>query len=115
MAFSDVQRRRIEKVVAAYVEKHRPSADIRDELDLSFRITGQSIELFEIRPRWDSRTETTEDALAKARYIKSRSRWLVYWHRADSKWHRYPPQPEVRTVEAFLALVEKDDHSCFYG
>jgi hypothetical protein len=35
--------------------------------------------------------------------------------RADLKWHKYPPKPEVPTIEAFLALVEEDEYACFYG
>ena len=115
MALNDVERKRVENAVAEYVTKHRPPAHIRDQVDLSFRLTDQSVELFEIRPRWDDHTKKIEESIAKARYLKSRKRWLFYWKRADLKWHKYPPQPEVRTIEAFLALVEEDKHACFYG
>ena len=115
MALNDIERKRVENTVAAFVEKHRPPAHIRDQVDLAFRFVGQSVELFEIRPRWDSRTETVEEPVAKARYLKSRGEWLVYWQRADLKWHKYGPKPEVRTLEAFLALVEEDEYACFFG
>jgi len=34
---------------------------------------------------------------------------------ADLKWHRYDPDPEVKSIEEFLALVEKDEYGCFFG
>lgn len=36
----------------AYLEKHLPAPHIRPELDLGYRIRGQSVEIFEIRPVW---------------------------------------------------------------
>ena len=115
MALNDIERKRVENLVAAYVSEHRPPAHIRDKVDLSFRFSDQSVELFEIRPRGDDHTKKLEEPIAKAKYVKSRNRWLVYWMRADLKWHKYPPHPEVRTIEAFLKLVEEDEHCCFYG
>ena len=35
--------------------------------------------------------------------------------RANAKWYRYPPDPEVASVEEFLDVVQKDDHNCFFG
>jgi len=37
------------------------------------------------------------------------------WQRADLKWHKYGPAPEVSTVQAFLALVDEDKYGCFFG
>lgn len=39
----------------------------------------------------------------------------VCWLRADLKWHRYAPVPEVGTLEEFLAVVEEDEYGCFWG
>ena len=113
---NDVQRKRIENTVAAFIEKRRPRDEkIRDQLDFGFRFDGRSIEIFEIRPDWRKPSEKCEEAVAKARYIKSRDEWWVYWQRADFKWHRYGPAPTVRTLESFLAVVDKDEYGCFFG
>ena len=112
---NDIERKRIENAVAAFVAKRRPPAHLRDQVDLSFRFDGRSVEIFEIRPRWDNPAQRVEEAVAKARYLKSRDRWLVYWQRADLKWHKYDPMPEVRTVGAFLRLVDDDEYACFFG
>ena len=112
---NDLERKRVEKAIAAFVAKRRPPAHLRDQVDLSFRFDGRSVEIFEIRPRWDDPTERVEEAVAKARYLKSRDMWLIYWQRADLKWHKYEPVPEVSTIDAFLRLVDEDEYACFFG
>ncbi len=115
MAFSEFEIERCKRVVGEYVEKHRPPPHMRDELDLGFRIKGQSVEIFEIRPFWNDPEKKVEEAVAKATYVKRHKVWRVYWQRADLKWHRYDPHPEVDTIEEFLDLVERDEYCCFYG
>lgn len=115
MAFNDIERKRIEKVAEAFVEKHRPPPHIRPELDFGYRVRVQSVEIYEVRPAWRSPCEKIEHPVAKATYVKTQEVWRVYWQRSDLKWHAYPPVPEVKTLEAFLALVEKDEHACFFG
>ena len=53
--------------------------------------------------------------MAKATYVKKQNVWKVYWQRADLKWHRYDPDPEVPSLQAFLDLVDRDEHACFFG
>ncbi len=116
MAFSEFETKRLQKIVGTFIDAHRPPAHVRAELDLAFRIHGQSIEIFEVRPRWQGAPgETMEEPVAKATYIKRHDVWRVYWMRADLKWHGYPPDPEVDSVEAFLDLVDKDEYACFFG
>jgi hypothetical protein len=116
MAFSELEAARLKKIVHSFVEKHRPAPHIRPKLDLGFRLTGQSVEIFEVRPRWRGEPgETMEHAVAKATYNKARALWKVFWQRADLKWHAYPPAPHVGSVEKFLALVAEDKHACFFG
>ena len=40
MAFSELEEKRLTKVVGSFVEKRRPPAHIRAELDLMFSIEG---------------------------------------------------------------------------
>ncbi len=53
--------------------------------------------------------------MAKATYIKSHEIWRVYWQRADLKWHRYEPVPNVESIGEFLTVVEQDEDCCFWG
>ena len=115
MGFSEFEIEKYKKIVREYVEKHRPPPHIRNEVDLSFRVKGQSVEIFEIRPMWNNPNETIEESVAKATYVKSRNIWKIFWQRADLKWHSYEPEPEVNTLEEFLKVVEEDEYCCFYG
>ena len=115
MALSEFERKRFERIVGAFIEKRRPPPHVRPKLDLGFRIAGQSVELFEVRPRYDKPSEKLEHAFAKATYVKAQDAWRVFWQRADLKWHRYDPAPEVPSLEDFLALVQEDKHACFFG
>jgi hypothetical protein len=115
MSISEFEIKRCEKYVGEYIEKHRPPAHIRNEVDLGYRINDQSIEIFEIRPLWNDPEKKIEEMVAKTTYVKKTGKWKVFWQMADMKWHGYEPMPEVDSLEAFLSLVEKDEHCCFYG
>lgn len=115
MVFNDLERKRIENAVGAFVEKLRPPPHIRPQLDFGYRLTGQSIELFEIRPHWTKPEVKQEQAFAKATLVRTQNRWKIYWKRADLKWHGYEPVPDVSAVEEFLAVVKKDESACFFG
>lgn len=60
MAFNELERKRIEKTVDRFIQAHRPPPHIRPKLDLGFRLQGQSVELFEIRPVWDKPSQKME-------------------------------------------------------
>ena len=83
MALSELVRKRVERALAAFMQKRRPPAHIRSELDLGYRIARQSVEVFEIRPQWNDSSQKLERSVAKATYVRSRSIWKVYWLRAD--------------------------------
>lgn len=115
MTISEFEIKRHEKIVGQYIEKHRPPVHVRNKVDLSFRIEGQSVVIFEIREMWNQRDKKYESPIAKATYVKKTNSWKLYWQRADLKWHRYDPAAEVKTIEEFLAIVEKDEYGCFWG
>ncbi len=101
--------------MGAFLEKRRPPAHIRPQLDIGVRVSGQSVEIFEVRPRWHRPQEKFETPVAKATYVKSQGIWRVFWMRRDLNWHRYDPAPEVSSVEEFVEIVHEDKHACFFG
>jgi hypothetical protein len=115
MAFSELEIKRLEKLVGAFIEKRRPPPSIRSKLDLGFRIQGQSVELFEVRPDRQKADEYRQIPFAKATYVKTQDIWKIYWQRADMKWHGYQPHPECSNIAKFLAIVERDEYACFFG
>lgn len=116
MPLSEFEVARVKKALDAFMQARRPPPHIRPKLDLGFRISGQSVEIFEIRPPWRGPPqERRESPVAKATYVRSRNVWRVFWQRRDLKWHRYEPASEVRSIEDFASLVAEDRHACFFG
>lgn len=115
MAISEFERKRWESLIAKYIDKIRPPAHIRPELDYGFRFNGQSIELYSIKSAWRNPKEKIEGPFAKATYVGTQKTWKVFWQRTDMKWHRYGPVPTVNTLEEFIEVVGKDEFSCFFG
>ena len=115
MALTEFERKRIDRLAASFIEKRRPPKHIRDQLDFGYRISGQSFELFEIRPFWNDPSEKLEEPVAKATYVRKSNTWKIYWQRQDLRWHRYDPNPEVDSLEDFLAIVDADEYACFWG
>jgi len=115
MALNDIERKRIENVVDAFVQRRRPAPHIRPMLDIGFRVAGQNVEIFEIRPRWKEPDVKMENPVATATFVRSQARWKLFWMRADLKWHGYEPSPVVDSIEKFLADVDKDEYGCFWG
>lgn len=95
--------------------RRRPPQHIRDQLDIGYRIEGQSIEIFEIRPDWRDGSVRRESPVAKATFVRIKGIWKVFWMRADQKWHSYEPKAQVNTLKEFLGAVDRDAHGCFFG
>jgi len=115
MALNDLERKRLEKAADEFVAARRPPAHLRQELDLAYRIAGQSVEIFEIRPAYWDPAQMLENSVAKATYVRRADEWRIYWQRADLKWHRYEPHPTARTIEEVLTVVGEDRYCCFFG
>jgi Protein of unknown function (DUF3024) len=120
MALTHIELKRCEKALGAFLEKRRPPPPIRDRLDVGYKIDGQSIELFEVRPDWQDwqdwqdKSKRSQSPAAKATYVRTQKVWKAYWMRRDLKWHGYEPFPETKLIEAFLAVVDRDEYGCFF-
>ena len=112
---NEIEKQKIDNVVGEFVARRRPPLAMRAQLDLAYRVTGQSIELFEIRPVWDGNGETQEFPIAKATFVRTRGIWQLYWQRADLKWHTYEPLPQARTLKEIVAEIDADPNCCFWG
>jgi hypothetical protein len=116
VALTELERARVRKTVGTFVAGRRPPNQLRQQVDLAFRLAGQSVEIFEVRQAYGGEPgERIELPVAKATYVRSVRRWRVFWLRQDMKWHSYKPAPDVATIEEFVALVREDRNSCFFG
>lgn len=115
MAFSELEIKRAEKILAAFVVRRGPPPEYYQEVQLCFRLLDAGVEIYEKRAVFQKPTQMVEIPIAKVQFVKSRGVWKVYWQRADMKWHIYQPQGEVKSLEEFVAVVEADEHYCFFG
>ncbi|MBW8015941.1 MAG: DUF3024 domain-containing protein [Planctomycetes bacterium] len=115
MAFEQFTYKKIEALTDEFVERRRPPVYLRQKIDISFRIDGQSVIIFEITPRWNDPDEKIERTVAKTTFVKSRKIWKIYWQRADLKWHPYEPVRQIDRFEEFLDIVGEDAFGCFWG
>ena len=115
MALSEFEEKRIQKIMDVFIERHRPSIEIRDQLDHAYTFKGQSIEIYELRPYWNDPSDQIESPIAKITYVKSKKNWKLFWQRADQKWHGYEPHPVFKTLEECLDVIDKDEYCCFWG
>jgi len=103
------------EIMENYISKIRPPIEIKDKLDINYRIENQSIILFEIRPVWNDKTKYQTFDFAKATLNKKGNAWKIYWLRAGLKWNLYKPKPEVEKLLDFLLAIELDKFGCFRG
>jgi hypothetical protein len=115
VTLSEFEIKRCEKLVAEFLERRRPPPRLRKDVDLSFRINRQSVEIFEIRSHWTGKGKPTEHRIAKAMFMKCKQNWKVLREGPDLKWRSYEPHPEAQTIEEFLAIIQNDDHDSFFG
>src|SRR5699024_12336982 len=115
MAFNDLEKQRAVNEAMAFIEKRRPPPHIRPQLDIVFRLKGQSVVIVETRPIYSEPERKHDIPVAKATYVRTRDVWRIYCMSADLKWHGYTPLAEVGSLSSFLDEVDADPYACFWG
>lgn len=115
MAFSEFETHRYASIVEAYVEANRPPPNIRQEVDLAYRVENQSIVIYHIRPTYRDPEKKMELPFFKTTYVKTSNDWQILWMKSDLKWHRYDPDPVVDSLEEALEVLDADEFACFRG
>jgi len=113
MAFTANELDKINYEMNTFILKRRPPKNVRNQVDLSYKVEKQSIVIFEIRKMFQQEG-MVDIPIAKATFIMKENKWKIYWQRADLKWHLYEPKKEVKTVKAFLKVVDEDEYCCFW-
>ena len=103
------------ETMEGFMERERPPEEIREEVDMGYKIEGQSVIIFEIRPAWHKPDVILELPFAKATYVIAKDQWKTFWLRSNGNWDPYTPTPVVKSLNEFTALVEEDAHHCFFG
>jgi len=115
MAIDVLQTVEIIEIMESFIAQIRPPEKIRNEVDIAYKTEGQSIIIFEIRPRWNKPEEKMESPIAKTTFVHSKNVWKIFWMKSDMNWHSYTPKPTVNKLKDFIKIVEEDKLSCFWG
>ncbi|PIQ07614.1 MAG: hypothetical protein COW71_16125 [Ignavibacteriales bacterium CG18_big_fil_WC_8_21_14_2_50_31_20] len=115
MELTRKQKEEIEKAGARFLLRRRPPEEIRNKVDLAYRIEGQSVFIYEIRPKWDNEKVIIEEQIAKATYVESQKHWKIFWMRGNLEWILYEPIPYVKLISDFFDIVSDDEMFCFFG
>lgn len=103
------------EVMEGYLVNSRPPIEMRNQIDIAYKVENQSIIVFEIRPHWNIPNKKAEYNIAKCTFVKTENKWNIYWFKSDMKWHGYNPNPKVNNLKAFIHEIEEDKHGCFWG
>lgn len=115
MPLSEFEIKKVEKAAESFLAVRRPPCEMRDKLDIGFRLDNQSVFVFETRPVWNNPSESQEINIAKATFVKAKKTWKMYWLRKDLKWYTYEPKAQVKTIESVFKIIHEDKHGCFFG
>ncbi|TGN14048.1 DUF3024 domain-containing protein [Leptospira ilyithenensis] len=113
--FTEIEIKRIQKSLDELLKKRRPPPELRNRLDINYKIEKGKVEIFTTRPKWNDSSQFIESPIAKATFVLKDNIWKVYWQKSDLKWHSYNPKPFVRYIEEFVKTVDLDEFGCFWG
>ena len=113
MPLAELDRKRIESALTSFCEA--VPMHVRDKLRYAFSISGQTVELWEERPRFDDPAHWIRHPIAKIRYNATGRSWLLYCQFRDLKWRSYAPRPTAPAFQDLFDEVKRDPTGIFFG
>ncbi|OGS46246.1 MAG: hypothetical protein A2539_02645 [Elusimicrobia bacterium RIFOXYD2_FULL_34_15] len=114
MAIPEGVKQQIENKLREYCSNRIPE-HASDMVKLDFKIKGNSITLFEMRPAFDKTNEWVDIVIAQFRHNPENSFWTLYCADRNSKWNRYIDTDPTEDFDKLLKEVEKDPTGIFWG
>lgn len=115
MAFSDAERRRIERLVGGFCRRRMPAGKAAGPA-LEYAVTGHRIILLETRAhRTDPSAPRSRHPVAKMTFVRKAATWRLFWPRTPRKWNSYSPLPGSAELRDLVREIERDRHCCFFG
>ena len=103
-----------EQQIKKYIENKRPPIEIRNQVDIGYSFENYTLEIHQVRPRFNDKNSYHNIAIAKAKHIKSQGHWKIYWMRSNMKWVGYKPTIEFTSILDVLKEIDEDKHGCFW-
>lgn len=105
----------VEKKIGAYCKRRVPTY-AADKVNLSYKIRGNSVTLFENRAPWHpDMKEWTSMAIAQIRYDNATGTWTLYCADRNDRWHEYWDMEPTKNLDEILKEIDKDPTGIFWG
>ncbi|BBG61267.1 DUF3024 domain-containing protein [Providencia rustigianii] len=111
MAFNDIELANIEKCMEFFIEKRRPPAFVRDEVDLQYHIIGTDVVIYRINYIEKKKYETP---IAKIALNRTHTGWNLYSMIQPNQWIAAIKE-SIPTFSDAIKIVEDDLQGCFFG
>lgn len=114
MALPELIKRSVESKLSTYCDRKIPR-EIRDELQLTYKLRGNTATLIERRPHFRDRTIWTEVKVAQLRFDPDAKRWSLYCSDRNGRWHFYDDAPPSANLDDLIAELDRDPTCIFWG
>jgi hypothetical protein len=115
MALPILVKTLVEKKVGDFCKKRVP-AHVLDKLNLSNKIRGNNVTIFENRAPWHpDMKEWTSMAIAQLRYDEKTGKWTLYCADRNDRWHEYYDMEPTKDIGKILAEIDEDPTGIFFG
>ena len=114
MPFSEFTINLIETKLTEYCERRIP-IDIRDQVNLTFKIIRDKVTLIETRPYFRNPSIWTENPVAQFRFDNETKKWTLYCMDRNSRWHLYDLIKPSADFDDMLKALDDDRTGIFWG
>ena len=114
MALSEFTIRLIEAKLTEFCDRRIP-IDIREEVDLIFKIARDKVTLIETRPYFREPTRWMENPVAQFRFDDKTKKWTLYCLDKNSRWHHYDLIEPSADFDDMLKALDNDAAGIFWG
>ncbi len=110
MALNDIEVAQIKRYMRLFMNKRRPPAFIRDEVDLEYRIWGNDVVICRVNY---INKKKYESPIAKMVLNRPHTRWNLYSMNQSQEWIIAAKEP-ISAFSDAIKLVEDDINCCFF-
>jgi len=109
----EIDRRRVDKLLALF-DAHVP-ARARDKVRYGHSFRGNSVTLFERRPRYNDPSVWGQLAVAQFRRNARTRLWSLYCRDRNERWHLYEGVAPTQKLSSLVVEVQRDPTGIFFG
>lgn len=115
MPLSSLVKTLVEKKVGEFCKKRVPP-HVLDKVNLSFKIRGNSVMIFENRAPWHPDMKGwTSMPIAQIRFDEKIGQWTLFCADRNDKWHEYYEMEPTKDIDKILVEIDEDPTGIFWG